>query len=481
MARAITAADSVDIAGGDKKGKAKVAPGPRGCVLFGSLSEMREDSIKLLMDAARDFGDVVRLRLVQNVHLINYPDGIKHVLQDRHTNYQKGFMYERMKPLVGEGLLTSEGDFWKRQRRLAQPAFHKQRIVGFAALMARHTTAMLDRWEPVAAGGTAATLDCHGEMMKLTFAIVGDALFSMDVLGEAEDVGRALTTALEVTNHRFQSLFVTPKKLPTPENRRFDSAMKVLEKSVRGIIAARRGGEAAAREDLLAMLMAARDEETGEGMDDQQLRDEVMTMILAGHETTANALSWAFYLLSRNPAVERKLRDEVGAVLGGRPPTIEDLGRLKYTQQVIDESMRLYPPAWLIARKALEADEIGGYEIPKGSTVLLCPYTMHRHVGFWENPEAFDPERFAPELVAARPRFAYYPFAAGPRMCIGNAFAAMEMQIILAMVTQRYHLSLQPGFKVEEAPQVTLRPKNGVLMHLRAAPPAAARTATAVS
>ncbi len=439
------------------------APGPKGLPVLGSIPEVRSDPLAFFSRVAREYGDVVRLNLIEHVHLLNHPDHVKHVLQDNHLNYEKGFGYARMEPLVGKGLLTSNGDFWKRQRRLAQPAFHRQRIAGFSELMTRHTASMFERWKAHPQG---QPIDAHEEMMRLTFGIVGDALFTMDLLGEAEVTGKALSTALKIIDDRFRQFFVTPKAIPTPENLRLYRAIDVLEKLVNGIIEQRRAGPGQ-HQDLLSMFMEIQDADTGERMTDRQLRDEVMTMVLAGHETTANALAWTWLLLSQHPEVERKLHDEVSRVLEGRVPTIADLPRLEYTTRVINESMRLYPPAWFTSRMAMEEDVIGGFRIPAGSTVLLLPYLGHRDPRFWDNPEGFDPDRFSPEATAARPKLAYFPFSAGPRMCIGFSFATMEMQLVLAMVVQRYRLDLVPGTRVEPEPQVTLRPKHGIPVYLR--------------
>ncbi len=440
---------------------AQLAPGPKGSCLFGSLSEMRRDALGLLTRTARDHGDIARILLVIHLHLLNHPDYVQHVLQSHHTNYQKDMSYDRMKPLVGEGLLTSNGDFWRRQRRLAQPAFHKQRLVGFAGAMSRNTDNMLERWHAVG----EQPVDIGIEMMRVALGIVGETLFSIDLVGEAEEVSQALTLTLEITNERFQQLFVLPN-VPTPQNLRFKRAVATLDRVVNQVIGARRQS-GKDEGDLLSMLMLARDEETGEAMDDRQLRDEVMTMLLAGHETTANLLTWTWYLLSKSPEVERQLHAEVEQVLSGRTPTVEDLPKLRFTMQVIEESLRLYPPAWLFSREAIEADELGGYPIPKGSSVMMSPYITHRHPAFWENPEGFDPERFALDRVKERPRFAYFPFAGGPRQCIGNNFALMEAQIIIAMVVQRYRLHLVPGQRIEPEPAVTLRPNGPVKMVLK--------------
>ena len=287
-------------------------------------------------------------------------------------------------------------------------------------------------------------------------------MFGFDLLGQAEEAGRALTEALRITNDRFWSLVYLPPSIPTPRNIRFARSMRVLDRVVNDVIAARRSGPS--RPDLLGMLMEARDVETGEGLSDQELRDEVMTMVLAGHETTANALSWAFYLLSGAPSVDQSLHHEATSVLDGGVPTVEALPRLETASRVSQEAMRLYPPAWIFGREAVADDVFGAIRIRAGTAVSVCPWLLHRDPRWWDDPDRFDPDRFRPEAVKGRPRYAYVPFAAGPRMCIGNAFALMEMQIILAMVASRYRLALVPGRPVEVETSVTLRPRRGIWM-----------------
>ena len=428
-----------------------------GWPLLGDLPAIRRDALGFLSRAARA-GDVVRLRLGQTVYLLNHPDHVQRVLHDNHANYRKSFFYDRMKPLVGEGLLTSEGGAWKRRRRLAQPAFHKERLAGFAGIMAEHTAAMLERWAGPAERGEP--IDVAAEMMRLTLTVVGHALFGFDLLGRADDAGRALTTALRITNDRFYSLVYVPQPVPTPRNLRFARAKRFLDHVVGEVISARRAGPS--RPDLLGMLMEARDADTGESLSDEELRDEVMTMVLAGHETTANALSWAFHLLSLAPPVDRRLHEESATVLGGRAPAVDDLPRLELASRVHQEAMRLYPPAWAFGREAIAADAFGDVRIPAGTAVTISPWLLHRDPRWWDDPAGFDPDRFAPEASRGRPRYAYVPFAAGPRMCIGNAFAMMEMQIVLAMVAGRYRLDVVPWRTAEPDPGVTLRPRRGV-------------------
>jgi cytochrome P450 len=391
---------------------------------------------------------------------VNDPDGARRVLVDNSKNYPKSRSYEGLKLVLGEGLLTSEGDFWRRQRRLAQPGFHKERLASFAQAMVADTTAMLERWRGMAEG---VPFDVHHEMMRLTLRIVNRTLFSTDTDQDAAGVGTAIPIAIRYVNDYAEALIRVPPWLPTPKNLRFRKAQRTLDALVFKIIDERRRSRKEAS-DLLSMLMSAEDEKTREQMTDRQLRDEVMTMFLAGHETTANALTWAFYLLSRYPAAARRLRREVAEVLSGRTPTIEDLPRLAFTRAVVEETLRLYPPAWIIERQAAAADEIGGYHVPRGTIVAISMYTLHRHARYWENPEGFDPDRFCADSPPERPKFVYMPFGGGPRLCIGNAFAMMEAQIILAMVANAYALDLVSGFPVEPEPSVTLRPANGVLV-----------------
>jgi cytochrome P450 len=438
---------------------ARVPTRREGLPVVGDVLEMRRDPLAYLALVA-PLGDVVRLRFGRSVFLLNHPDHAQRVLHDNHANYRKSFFYARMKPLVGEGLLTSEAGDWKRKRRLAQPAFHKERLAGFVAIMSHHTSAMLERWAPAAARGEP--LDVAAELMKLTLTIVGHALFGQDMLGGGDGTGRAVSTALRITNERFFSVVYLPPWVPTPKNLQFSAAMRVLDALVGEIIASRRSGPA--RDDLLGMLMEARDAEGGGGLTDAELRDEVMTMALAGHETTASALTWAFHLLAGAPEVDRALHEESTRVLEGRAPAVDDLPRLELASRVHQEAMRLFPPVWIFGREALGPDRFAPYSIPAGAAVSISPYLLHRDPRFWEAPERFDPDRFLPAEVARRHRYAYLPFAAGPRMCIGNAFAMMEMQIVLAGIAGRYRLEHVPERPVELEPSVTLRPRRGLWM-----------------
>lgn len=423
---------------------------------------IRRDPLGFVTTLARDYGDVVHLGMgFVDGYLFFHPDAAKHVLQDNNQNYVKGQIIGRVKILIGEGLFTSEGEFWRRQRRLAQPAFHRDRIASFAATMVRCTEERLARWEGAARRGEA--FDVAAEMNALTLTVVGETLFGRDLSGEAAEAGRALRVALEITARRAMSYVVMPIWLPSPQHRVFQRAVRTLDALVYALIEARRGAREPG-DDLLGMLMAARDEETGKGMSPRQLRDEVMTFLLAGHETTAVALAWTWYLLARHPEVAESARDEARAVLGGRAPTVDDLPRLPLSRMVVEEAMRLYPPVWGVGRQTIEADHIGGYDVPAGTVINLSPWVTHRHPDFWDEPGRFDPERFRPGVTRTRPRFAYFPFSGGPRLCIGEAFALMEAQIVVAMLLQRYRLTLLDARPIEPEVQLTVRPRGGLPM-----------------
>lgn len=445
----------------------KIAPGPEGVPVLGSLPKMWGDPLSFLLTSALVYGDVVRYKFGPKIaHLLTHPEHIKYVLQDNQKNFSKetrGFI--TLREFLGMGLLTAEGETWLRQRRIAQPAFHRQKIAGLGGSMVRAAEAFAARWGEHARSGRA--VDIASEMMKLTLRIAGETLLSTDVSLQAETVGKALTIMLREARRRILKAFTIPLSLPTKRNKEIIEAMALLDGLVYRMIDERRksgGGP----EDLLSMLLGARDAETGEGMNDKQLRDEVLTIFVAGHETTANALAWTFYLLSKFPSAARKIRAELAEVLGGRSPSVDDIPRLKYTSMVLDESMRLYPPAWVFSRAAREDDEIGGYFIPKGSYLFLSPFITHRKPSLWEDPEGFDPERFSPERSVSIPRFAYFPFGGGPRQCIGNTFAIMESLLLLAVFLQKYRLDLVPGHPVEPEHLVTLRPKHGILMSIHA-------------
>ncbi len=359
---------------------------------------------------------------------------------------------------VGDSLFTTDGGDWLSRRRLMQPAFHRERIAGFGSVMANATAAMLAEWD-AAPDGRRVELD--QALMALTLRIAGQALFSVDLLGESSALGEGFTGMSQYLNYRIRHPFPPPLFIPTKANRLYRNTRRQLDEKAYTLIRQRRA-DGTDHGDLLGMLMAARDADTGAGMDDGQLRNEIMTMMFAGHETTAATLTWAFYLLAQNPAVEAKLHAELDRVLAGRAPTLDDLPRLPFTRQVVDETLRMYPPAFAITRASLGPDVIGGYRLPAKASLTLLTWNAHYDLRFWDNPDRFDPERFTPERSANRPAFAYLPFGAGPRQCIGNIFALSEAQLVLAGLAQRYQLRLTPGHPVQPHPLFVLRTSHGL-------------------
>jgi cytochrome P450 len=402
----------------------------------------------------RDYGDIVTMRYYNfRVYFVSHPDFIEHVLVTDNRKFIKGRILRKNKQLFGNGLLTSEGDFWLRQRRLAQPAFHRGRVASYADTMVRYASRMASEWS------NGDERDIHAEMMRLTLSIVAKTLFDADVDREAKRVGHALEAIMQL-NSDFRKLILTPTWLPTPRKIRATIATAKLNRIVYRFIEERRAS-GVDNGDLLSMLLAARDDD-GSRMTDRQLRDESITIFLAGHETTANALAWTWMLLAQNPHVESKLHEELDRVLGGRPPTLDDLPNLRYPSLVITESLRLYPPAWGMARVAIEDTEIAGYPIPKGCGVSLSQWVVHRDPRWFEAPLEFRPERWEGDLLKRLPRFAYFPFGGGPRQCIGNNFAVMEASLLLATLAQQFRVSLVPGKEIIPAASITLRPKTGI-------------------
>jgi cytochrome P450 len=420
---------------------------------------MQRDAVGFLSDVIRDYGDAAYWREArQRLFLFNHPDLIREVLVTQHKSFHKGLALQRTKIVLGEGLLTSDGEHWKRQRRLAQPAFHRDRIAGYGEVMIEHARRTRERWRD------GEELDVAQEMMRLTLGVVAKTLFDAEVEQEADEIGGALTQLLEQFPTLLNPFFDIIRRLPLPQVRRFNRALARLDQTVYRIIEERRR-TAGDRGDLLSMLLMAQDEEgDGTGMSDQQLRDEVITLFTAGHETTANALAWTFYLLSQNPEAERELHRELDAVLAGRLPTSADFARLPYTEMVVAESMRLYPPAWGVGRLAITDVTIGEWDVPKGSVVILAQWTTHRDPRFWPDPERFDPLRHTPEAKASRPRYAYFPFGGGPRTCIGEGFAWMEGVLILATLAQQWRLVRERSEPVATQPLITLRPRGGIAM-----------------
>ena len=433
-------------------------PALKGRPFLGVLSDFRKNPPEFLRSISQKHGDIVFMRLgPQPAYAISNPDWIRDILVTHQTQFIKSRMLERAKVLLGEGLLTSEGEFHKRQRRLVQPAFHRERLIGYGSAMVECAAQCRDRWN------AGETLDIAREMNRLTLAIVAKTLFSADVSSEADQIGAALTEVLGLFETVLMPFSEWLEKLPLPSVRRFERARALLDKIIYRIIA---GHRASGRDegDLLSMLLLAQDE--GSGMDDRQVRDEALTLFLAGHETTANALTWTWYLLSQNPGVEEKFHAEIDRVLGRRLPAFEDLAQLKYVEMVLSESMRLYPPAWSVGRRNLREYQIGDYTIPPRSILLMSTYAVHRDPRWYPDPLTFNPDRWLPENAAARPKFSYFPFGGGARVCIGERFAWMEGVLLLATLAQRAKLRLDPNQVVETRALITLRPKFGMRMRI---------------
>ncbi len=438
-------------------------PGPKGRFLTGNLLDYSRDQLGYLTRCAREYGDVVRLRFVNvRVYLLNHPDHVEYVLVRNNNNFIKSRGQRHSLSFLGGGLLTSEGPLWRRQRRLAQPAFHQERISAYGGTMVECAEQTVSAWQD------GEVRDVHEDMARLTLEVVAKTLFGTLLTRELEEVGEALAVIAKRFAGRGGVLFQIPQSIPTPGNLRFQRAIRRLDEIVYGIIRRRRasGEDAYPRGDLLSILLAARDEETGEAMSDEQLRDEVMTILLAGHETTANALSWTWHLLAGHPEAEAKLFEELWEVLADRAPTAEDLPRLGYADAVIKESMRLYPPVWAFGREALKDCEIGGYHVPAGTQLVMSQWVMHRDPRYYENPGKFRPERWTEGSAEKPPKYAYFPFGGGPRLCIGRPFAKMEAVLLLATIAQRFRLSPASGRPVMPQPSITLRPKGGMKMVL---------------
>ena len=440
-------------------------PGPMPRELLPRIRKIQSDAPGFLKELSDQYGDVACFNVGRlPVYVISHPDGVKRVLQDGHKHYSKDtIQYNSLATITGRGLLTSDGPFWLRQRRLAQPAFSRPRTMALDQIVVPATQAMLERWQRVEREGKPVDIDA--EMMRLTLEIVGKALFSIDLSRDAARLTQAVLTALDHIIYRARNLIVPPDSFPTLRNLRFRRALRTLNETVYAMIAERRASGKLG-EDLLGMLLQARDEETGAPMEDAQVRDEVITMLIAGHETVASALTWTWYLLARYPNERQRLREEVGRVLGGRMPVSSNLASLPFTAQIFSEALRLYPPAWVISRRVIEPDEILGYPAPVGTLIIISPYVVHRRVDFWDNPEDFLPARFSAEQDKQQHRFAYIPFGGGPRLCIGNQFAAVEACLILAMVSQHFWLDLSDPARVQMDALVTLRPRHGMHMTL---------------
>ena len=453
-----------------------LAPGIRqtgagrfGFMGFGHLDAIRVDPLGTLATAFETHGDVTLFRFGPlKAFLLADPDHIEHVLIGGRRRYDKKVVsYQILRLLLGDGLLTADGELWQRQRRIATPAFQRGRILSFGDLIVAEAQRTGEQWQ----ASSGSVCDMHREMMALTLRIAASSLLGVDVERHTPLVKQALEAGLDYFDYRIHKPLSAPTWVPTPRNLRFRRQRTRLVKLVRGMIAERRRGasssdDGAGADDFLGRLMSARDEVTGEAMSDRQLQDEVMTILLAGHETTAATMTFIFHLLAAHPEVADKLHRELDTVLGGRTPKTDDLSSLPYTKAVVEESMRLMPPAWIIERRALEPDRIGDFDLPKGGVALMSQWLTHRHPRHWPEPEAFKPERFLGDASRGRHRFAYFPFGGGERVCIGGSFALLEARLILATLAQRFAPVAVPDFELELDAGITLRPRGGLPMHI---------------
>lgn len=449
------------------RGAARV-PGPQGYPVVGALPKVMKDPLQFLSSMVREYGDVVHLGGFgsQRFYFVSHPRDIEHVWKTHSRNYVRGSNFQMLKPLGGNGLFLNEGEPWKTQRRLLQPAFHVHRLMGMVDTINASTSAMLERWRRDLVPGMP--FDLEHEMMDLLIEISAKTLFGTEVAGDADTVHHGITTAFSILHRKVLSPMPLPWWVPVPENRRFLKAIASLDEVVYRIIEERRRSGVEGN-DVLSTLLSVRDED-GNPMPDRQIRDEVVTMLVAGHESTGTSLAWTLYLLSRYPSVMRQVEEELNEVLGGRTPGFQDLPNLKYLAMVLKEGLRLYPPFWMLTRTPLQDDELSGHRIPAGSILMFSSYVTHRRPEFWPNPEAFDPERFLPEECEGRPPFAYFPLGGGPRVCIGSRLAEMQSLLVLGAVLQRYGLHALPGKRVEPAAMLSLRPKGGLWMTMHERP-----------
>ncbi|MGO9597354.1 MAG: cytochrome P450 [Isosphaeraceae bacterium] len=435
-------------------------PGPRQHWLAGNLREFSRDRLGALVRWHRQYGDMVWARFgPRSILFLNHPELVEEVLVAQNRKFIKHSRLRSWRRAFGRGLLTSEGEFWRAQRRLMQPAFHHDRIVSYADVIVGFTERMLHSWND------GQTRDVQADMMGLTLEIVAKTLFDAEIGSDSADASAAMETLMHTSMKRLARLISFPDWVPTPLNLRFEQAARRLDRIILSIIARRRqSGED--RGDLLSMLLHAQDEESGRRMSDLQLRDEAMTLFMAGHETTANTLAWVWYLLANHPEAEASLHAELDEILPDRPPTFVDLPRLRITGLIVTEALRLYPTVWMLGRENTEPVELGGYRVPVGTTVFMPQWTIHRDARWFDEPETFRPDRWENGLRERIHRYAYFPFGGGPRICIGNSFAMMEASLLLATIARRFRLTLAADADVRPLPSMTLRPATGVKVTL---------------
>ncbi|MFI9816564.1 cytochrome P450 [Saccharothrix variisporea] len=445
----------------------RTPPGPPRSATLGLLKKLAGDRLALMTSAATRYGDAVKMAIgPKTLYFFNHPDHAKHVLADNAANYHKGIGLVHARRALGDGLLTSEGELWRKQRRATQPAFQHKRIARQAGAVAESAGRLVDR---LRAGVGGAPVNLMAEMTGLTLDVLGRTLLSED-LSEFEQVGHAFEAVQDQAMFEMVTMSAVPMWVPLPHQLRFRKARKELRRVVDELAARRVAHGNADGDDVLSRVMASVAEEPDPAFGTQRLHDELVTLMLAGHETTASTLGWTFHLLDRHPEVKERVRAEARAVLGDRMPVYEDLHGLRYTAMVVEEVMRLYPPVWILPRAAQADDEVGGYFVPRGADVLICPYTLHRHPAFWDRPDRFDPERFDPDVTHDRPRYAYIPFGAGPRFCVGNHLGMMEATFAIAMIARELDLRTVPGYEVVPEPMLSLRVRGGLPMTVHPVP-----------
>ncbi|MEV4625772.1 cytochrome P450 [Micromonospora sp. NPDC049523] len=438
----------------------RVPPGPSRASAMRMLAVMNRDRLGMMTDAAATYGDAVRLPVgPKSLYFFNHPDYAKHVLADNSANYHKGIGLVHARRALGDGLLTSEGELWRKQRSVIQPAFQSKRIAAQAGVIGLEAAALVERLRAYEGRGQ---VDVVKEMTGLTLGVLGRTLLDAD-LGAFSSIGDSFATVQDQAMFELATLSAVPTWIPLSGQLRFRRARRDLQAIVDQLVAERRASTGD-RDDVLSRLIISTGQESDPRVGRERLRDELVTLLLAGHETTASTLTWSLYLIDQHPQVWERMHAEAVEVLGDRPPVYEDLRRLTYTAMVVEEVMRLFPPVWLLPRKALQEDNVGGYHVPAGADVLVCTYTLHRHPDFWPSPESFDPERFDPARSGDRPRYAYIPFGAGPRFCVGNHLGMMEAAFVLAMLARELRLVKAPEHDVVPEPMLSLRMRGGLPM-----------------
>ncbi len=442
--------------------RGRVPPGPPRREALRILRDLRADRLGLMSGAVREYGDAVRVAIgPKKLYIFNHPDHAKHVLADNAANYHKGIGYTEAKRALGDGLLTSEGALWKEQRRTIQPVFQHKRIAAQADVIIDEALGLVERLG--AHRGVGQSVDVLSEITALTLGVLGSTLLDAD-LGAFESIGHSFEAVQDQAMFEMETLGLVPQWLPLKRQLEFRKARADLERIMEILVVQRKASPSEAGDDVLTRLISSTGKETDKRVADRRMRDELVTLLLAGHETTASTVGWTLNLVSQHPRVRDRLHEEAVAVYGARRPAYEDLTRLRYTNMVLQETMRLFPPVWILTRRAVGADEVGGYHVPAGAEVLICPYILHRHPKYWADPDRFDPERFNPDVPSNRPRYAHIPFGAGPRFCVGNHLGMMEATFIISTLMRDLRLEKVPGFQVKPEPMLSLRLGGGLPM-----------------